>query len=96
MLKRGETYRRADPLNNAERCRFHIPVGTGAIAQKQICIKAVWDGSPRRPPKAGEWYFSGDPVAAWRAGADLTTPYHIARLVKTETRTVVVIVEDDA
>lgn len=94
MLKRNEPYPRADPLNRAERERFRIP--DRAHPQQALRIKAVWDGSPRRPPLAGEWYFSGDPVAAWRAGADLTTPYHIARLVKTETRTVVVIVEDDA
>lgn len=39
-----------------------------------------------RPPRAGEWYLSGAVVAAYRAPNDLSTSYHIARLVRTATR----------
>jgi hypothetical protein len=43
--------------------------------------KAVATGE-MRPPKAGEWYLSGAIVEAYRARADLSTAYHIARLVR--------------
>ena len=36
-----------------------------------------------RPPKAGEWYLSGNPATAYTVNNDLSYPYHIARLVKT-------------
>lgn len=35
----------------------------------------------KRPPRAGEFYLSGAIVSAYRAKNDLTTAYHIARLV---------------
>lgn len=41
----------------------------------------------KRPPKRGEWYLSGASVEAYRAPNDLSTPYHIARLVLTATAT---------
>lgn len=42
----------------------------------------------KRPPLKGEWFLSGAEVTAYRTPNDLSTPYHIARLVKVETRTV--------
>lgn len=42
----------------------------------------------KRPPLKGEWFLSGAEAAAYRAPNDLSTPYHIATLVKVETRTV--------
>lgn len=38
-----------------------------------------------RPPKKGEWYLSGATVEAYYAPNDLSTPYHIARLVERKT-----------
>lgn len=35
-----------------------------------------------RPPKAKEWYLSGAIIEAYRAKADMTTAYHIARIVR--------------
>lgn len=35
----------------------------------------------KRPPKKGEWFLSGAIVEAYYAPNDLTTPYHIARLI---------------
>lgn len=46
-----------------------------------------------REPRKGEWYLSGGQVCAYRAPNDLPTKYHIARLVKTETKTMTTIVE---
>ena len=46
-----------------------------------------------REPKAGEWYLSGAIVEAYRAPNDLSTPYHIARLVRVEEQVTVVIKE---
>lgn len=42
-----------------------------------------------RCPRQGEWYLSGAIVQAWRTPNDLTSPYHIAKLVVIETKTVV-------
>ena len=50
-------------------------------------VKAVYAGE-MRCPKAGEWYLSGAIVGAYKARNDLSTPYHIAKLVKAGTRTV--------
>jgi hypothetical protein len=43
-------------------------------------IKAIWTGE-KRTPRAGEWYLSGAIIAAYKAKGDLTTVFHIARLV---------------
>jgi hypothetical protein len=37
-----------------------------------------------RPPRAGEWYLSGAITAAYHAMGDLSTAYHIARIVRVE------------
>lgn len=49
-------------------------------------VHAVWTGE-KRCPRKGEWYLSGAVIEAYRAPNDLNTPYHIARLVATETVT---------
>lgn len=46
----------------------------------------------KRPPKKGEWYLSGAIAEAWRAPNDLTTPYHLARLVRIQRITTVNVV----
>ena len=38
----------------------------------------------KRAPKKGEWYLSGAVVEGYRAANDLTTEYHIAKLVRVE------------
>lgn len=50
-------------------------------------IRAIPTGE-KHPPKQGEWYLSGARVAAYRAPNDLSTAYHIAKLVRTHTETV--------
>jgi len=47
-----------------------------------------------RCPKKGEWYLSGAIVEAYKAHDNLTTPFFIAKLVKTKTITTTVICED--
>ncbi len=59
-------------------------VSLGAPARD---IRAKWTGE-KRCPKKGEWYLSGAIVEAYRAPNDLTTPYHIAKLILTETKTI--------
>lgn len=46
-----------------------------------------------RPPKKGEWYLSGAIPHAYKAPNDLSTPFHILNLVKTETVTITKIVK---
>lgn len=42
-----------------------------------------------RPPKKGEWYLSGAIVEAYRALNDLSSSYHIAKIVLIEKREVI-------
>lgn len=44
-----------------------------------------------RPPKKGEWFLSGNPIDAYRhnTAATLSISYYIAKLVMTETVTIV-------
>lgn len=47
------------------------------------------DSGEFRCPKAGEWYLSGANVEAYYASKDLSTPYHIAKLVLITTEKIV-------
>ena len=55
-------------------------------------VHGVWTGE-KRCPRKGEWYLSGAYIETYLAKNDLSTPYHIARLVRTKTKTVTSIVE---
>jgi len=85
-LKRGAFYVTADyvSLKEAKVLGLEIP-GDKWIQRRNI--KARWTGE-KRCPKAGEWYLSGARIAAYRAPNDLSTEYHIAELVLTETITI--------
>lgn len=50
-------------------------------------MRAVWDGKPRRNPRKGEWYLSGAIIEAYLAPSDLNSPFHIAVLARTATKT---------
>jgi hypothetical protein len=52
-------------------------------------FRAVFTGE-KRPPRKGEWYLSGSIITAYKAPNDLSTPYHIARLVRVETKNVTI------
>lgn len=54
-------------------------------------FRAIKTGE-KRPPKAGEWYLSGAIPEAYRTKHDLTSSYHILRLVRIVTKTVTEIV----
>lgn len=69
VVKRGEVY----PI--AEEDKAKAPAVSGAVK-----TAARWTGE-RRAPKAGEWYLSGAVVEAYRAPNDLSSEFHIARLV---------------
>lgn len=56
-------------------------------------LRAVFTGEYRNP-KAGEWFLSGAKIEAYLAKKDLSTPYHIARLVRVEVKTIEVIVQE--
>jgi len=55
-----------------------------------VQVRAIYTGE-KRPPRKGEWYLSGAIPEAYRAPNDLTTPFHIATLVRVHTETVVVV-----
>lgn len=88
-LQRNTPYALASPLTHGERARL------GLTPYDDRNIMAIWTGE-KRAPRAGEWYLSGAIIEAYRAPNDLPTAYHIARLVKVERRTEVVIMEEDA
>lgn len=48
--------------------------------QDEVGVLATPTGE-RRAPRQGEWYLSGAVVEGYRAPNDLSTPYHIAKLV---------------
>lgn len=50
---------------------------------RNYCI--VWTGE-KRCPKKGEWFLSGSYIEGYRAFADMTTPYHIGKLVRKDQR----------
>lgn len=89
-LVSGKPYPLADQINHDEAALFGVERGSGAYQERRR-IMAVWTGE-KRPPRAGEWYLSGAKIEAYRAWSDLETEYHIARLVKVETKTVTRIV----
>lgn len=47
-------------------------------------VKAIWSGEKRKPKK-DEWFLSGAIPHAYQAPNDLSTVYHIAKIVLTET-----------
>lgn len=63
------------------------PIHDGAAKYKRD-VRAQWTGEIRCP-QTGEWYLSGAIVEAYRAHNELRTPYHIARLVETTTKRVI-------
>jgi hypothetical protein len=66
------------PDNGPERLRLK---GLYPVEGKPNNIRAQWTGA-KRCPKKGEFYLSGSPISAYRAFEDLTSEYHIARLVE--------------
>ena len=56
------------------------------VLKDGLSVMARYAGE-KRPPKKGEWYLSGAVVTAYRAPNDLSTEYHIAKLVVVETKT---------
>lgn len=89
MVSRDEFYPVVDRLSYEERKHF----GLEDVFMPIKAMRAVWTGE-KRPPRAGEWYLSGSIVEAYKAPNDLTTPFHIARLVKVEEKTVLVVVQE--
>jgi hypothetical protein len=56
-------------------------------------VRAVWTGE-KRAPRKGEYYLSGAVIGAYLAPSDLNWPYHIAKLVTVESKTVTRITGD--
>ena len=90
VVRRGEFYPVVDRIPYEDRQRLGLPdeinlwrdrpkapLQTGKV---RIVCMAVYTGE-KRPPKAGEWFLSGSEVEAYRAPNDLSTVYHIAKLV---------------
>lgn len=75
-------YPLGDWLSEKEKEKF----GVSNFTRETLDIKAIFSGE-KRCPKKGEWYLSGAEVMAYRAPNDLTSVYHIAKLVKTKTTT---------
>lgn len=73
--------------------RFRLPMFGGTIPQRWL--RASYTGE-FRPPKSGEWYLSGSPIEAYRAPNNLTTAFHIAKIVyiKSETVTIESVLEE--
>jgi hypothetical protein len=57
--------------------------------QRRPNVMAAYTGYIR-PPMAGEFFLSGAIVEAYYTAFDMTTPHHIAKLVKVEQSTRIV------
>lgn len=101
-LQKGKFYEVMDRIPFADRERLNLPAksedGVTRLYAPMLSlgmgvggVHAQWDGQPERCPKQGEWYLSGARIEAYRAPNDLSTPYHIALLVRTkkETKTII-------
>lgn len=77
-LKKGRTY----PVAATERRYVFRLVGLDRVRERTI--RAIWDGQPKRCPRAGEWFLSGATIEAYRATKGLTSAYYIAKLVEVE------------
>lgn len=86
---KNKIYPLADRPDYKEIGRFIGPCLSREVFYKAAMnIRAIRTGE-KRPPKKGEWYLSGAIVEAYRAPKDLTTAYHIAKLVMTKTTTTI-------
>lgn len=84
-LRSSGLYPLSDWVTDREKAKL------GVAPRQRECdsemIRAMPSGD-YRAPKRGEWFLSGAIVSAYKADNDLTTPYHIARLVVAEKRIV--------
>lgn len=71
-MKTTELFPVVDPVSHQEM------IALGVTKQREV--RARWTGE-KRQPKQGEWYLSGAIVEAYRAPNDLSSSFHIARLV---------------
>jgi len=75
------------PRQGLPRLGWHPHVKPAPGSDPNLFIGAIWKGE-KRPPKRGEWFFSGAEILAYRAPANLDSPYCIAQLVRYRTKTV--------
>lgn len=68
----GKYFPLADPPTADDLSALGLPDKVG--------IRAMATGEKRSPHK-GEWYLSGAIIEAYRASNDMTSEFHIARLV---------------
>jgi len=68
----GKYFPLADPPTPDDLSALGLPDKTG--------IRAMATGE-KRSPRKGEWYLSGAIIEAYRASNDLSTQFHIAKLV---------------
>lgn len=89
-LRKDEFYPVRDTIPFEQRealgVKFGAPMASLGVGVGNV--HAIWTGE-KRPPQKGEWYLSGAVIQAYRAPNALSTPYHIAKLVRTETVTVI-------
>lgn len=80
-MKKGDLFPLADHYNGDMRFNSYSSsfLGYKAVAS----LRARYTGE-KRNPKKGEWYLSGAIIEAYQARADMSTPYHIAEIVRIE------------
>ena len=78
-MKQLKLYELGDNLSYIESKYFETDKDTCPYPD----IKAI-QANEHRKPQAGEWYLSGAIPEAYRAPNDLSTVYHIARIIKIE------------
>lgn len=87
-LRSNEFYPVVDYIPLEQQKALGVETGISVVRN----VHAVWTGEKRCPQK-DEWYLSGAKIEAYRAPSDLSIPYHIARLVRTQTRTITTVTQ---
>lgn len=84
-MKRGELFPVADRISLAEQAALGVSnqVHSPNLGVYPNLVRAEYVGEFREP-KAGEWYLSGAKIEAYKTKNDLSTKYHIAKLVRVE------------
>lgn len=85
VLRPGGVYDLAGLPNSSEIERIQAAFDDAPRPMKPLWLNQHIRATPtgeKRPPRKGEWYLSGAIIAAYRAPNDLSTAFHIARLVR--------------
>lgn len=85
-MKKGQLFPLADHYIGDKRFNSF---SSSFLGYKEVSNLRAQSTGEFRKPKEGEWYLSGAIVEAYQAKNDLNTNFHIAKIVRIESKTIV-------